>query len=53
MRSFMIDYKLGDTIHTEIVKARSSIEACKVLIDTLRKRGMPVNLNISRIQMLR
>lgn len=53
MRKFMIDYKLGDTVHTEIVEAKSSLEACKTLIDTLRKRGMPVNLSVSRIKMLK
>lgn len=53
MRRFLIEYIQSGETKAEIICAPTSIRACKLLADKLRKRGMPVALNVSRISEVR
>ena len=53
MRRFLIEYIDGGEVKAEYVTASTSTAACRKLADKLRKRRMPVTLNLSRISEVR
>lgn len=53
MRRFLIEYVQAGEIKAEYICAATSMRACKMLADKLRKRGKPVSLQVSRISEVR
>ena len=47
---YLIEYKHGPDVRSEYIKGVSALTALKSLMNLLRVRGMPVNLEVIKIK---
>lgn len=52
MRTFLVEYRDGEEIRAEIVKASSSMQAVKSVMNSIRHLGRAVSLKLVKVSIV-